>query len=80
MRSTVDSELARQRPDHENAGGLHAARIAALGLRGIERIHQALGHRALAGCDTPSAIASTTAALASVLPCAEKFSPVTCPA
>ena len=37
-----------ERPDDEDAGGLHAARIAALGLAGIERVHQALGHRALA--------------------------------
>ena len=37
-----------ERPDDEDAGGLHAARIAALRLAGVERVHQALGHRALA--------------------------------
>jgi hypothetical protein len=41
--------VGRKRPDHQEAGRLHAARIAALGLAGVECVHQALGHRPLAG-------------------------------
>src|SRR5262249_36498196 len=40
--------VRRYRPDDENAGGLHAAHVAAFGLTGVERRHQAIGHRALA--------------------------------
>ena len=40
--------IRRQRAHHQDAGRLHAARIAALRLAGVERIHQPLGHRALA--------------------------------
>ncbi len=40
--------VGRDRAHDEDAGGLHAAGIAAFRLSCIERIHQALGHRAFA--------------------------------
>ena len=46
MRSTTTIGAGRDRPHDEQAGRLHAARVAAGGLTGIERVHQPLGHRA----------------------------------
>ena len=37
--------VRRNRPDDEQAGGLHAADVAAFRLPRLERVHQPLGHR-----------------------------------